>query len=124
MRAIPSTFEPSSLQTATLVQICVGGSDLILNFDTGAPDHRTASITVFCGIDIVSCDGEVSTVSDFKSDAASLMSEINCDVGECYTTNKNEIIFEFKSGVKFIIKSSEDEFECFHFKGQGMEFIV
>jgi hypothetical protein len=117
MYGLKKNEDISFLVSATLVQICIGRNDLILNFDNGA------KITILSDFS-VSSDGQPYTrFNDFLVGSPALLFLLSEVIAEASATSDGGLRIIFDSSARFEIFDTSNEYESFYISYKD-KFIV
>ena len=118
MYGLPESVDLGFLSGSTLVQICVGENDLILNF------YKDVSITVESCVGCEDGSGAVQRFGDFRQAAGMLFAFLGQDVRVAVRASQTTLVLEFESGKRIEIYDDSEQFESFVIRYEGKYHII
>ena len=117
MYGLPSTLDLSFLCGKTLLQICVGGADLILNFD------GDVSITVTSSVGWTNAQKAHDVYEDFSKAVSVVATLLNKPVVSSRGNPSGTLTLEFLGGVTLELYDDSKQYESYVIK-HGSDVIV
>lgn len=117
MYKLPQDEELSFLLNKTLLQVCIGLNDLILNFD----DQIVITITSCLGI--ISCSGNLVIHESFINSASDVLSLIGREITLVSGDAKGTLTLLFDNGVSLCAYDDSQEYESYTIRN-GNKLIV
>lgn len=117
MYGLPVDFDPAVLRGEELVQVCVGQSDLILNFEP------RLSILVTSAVAYAPAGGRPVTFASFPEAGRELLALLGDTVDTVSLLNGRTLQLHFRTGASLAIVDDSDRFESYTIK-RGDRLIV
>lgn len=118
MYGVPPDFDPGTLVGEELLQICVGQSDLILNFEP------PASILVTSSIAYAPPGGASAEIGSLAEAGRILVALLGEKIVSASVILERTLRLEFGTGARVEIRDDSDRFESFTIRRGGDLIIV
>lgn len=118
MYGLPKGADFTFLESLTLLQICFGEHDLILNFDD-------ASITIMSAIRIKNSDAlGIQKYIDYRSAAPQILNLIGKSLMEVTTEEPGTLVLTFADACRLCIDDDSSDFESFIIEHRDRTWVV
>ncbi len=117
MNPLPPDTNLDFLIGQTLLQVCIGENEVILNF------YGSISITIFCDFDIQAATGKAEAFEDPRTAASALVQLISEDVVKISNQNNGTITLWFTGGKMLAFHDTHEMYESYVIQN-GDDFYV
>jgi hypothetical protein len=118
MYGLPANFNAELFQGKTLLQVCIGAHELILNFDEGL------SVTITSSVEFKRSDGSSQYCDDFCASASTVSSLVNKKVITAEAEAPRALKLKFENGEGLSIVDDSKEFESYTINYRGKTIVV
>ena len=118
MYGLPIDIDLGFFSARTLIQVCIGAHDLILNFDGGV------SVTVMSCIGVAGFKGTIRRHEDFRQAASVLVTLIDRTVASAQREGAGTLHLTFQGGGTLLIYDDTNEYESYVVTNGGQLLVV
>jgi hypothetical protein len=118
MHKLPSNVDLKFLLDATLLQVCVGAYEVILNFDDDI------SITVESSFVLGAVGGDRERFDQFPTAAQALAGLLHMRVTQVKYKTDSNLYLQFSDGFEVEVDGGDPAYECYLIRHGEREFVV
>jgi hypothetical protein len=118
MYGLPDDLDLTFLEGISLLQVCVGANEVILNFD------RSVSITIESTFRIRTVSGQDDVYEDPRSASAALVGLISDSVARVSAETSGTLRLAFAGGGVLEIYDSSSQYESYQIRHGQQQYVV
>ena len=118
MYGLPHDIDLTFFRGKTLLQVCIGAHDLILNFD------GDVNVTVTSSIGCVDSSGITQNYSSFREAACAVANFLNQTAVFAEGNKLSTLILKFDGGGMLLIYDDSKDYESYTIKHERREIVV